>query len=416
MAGTLTQKGEGRGATVGRQLVDSPLVPPMVAMVVATAFVLLRWQHAAQHHLSAFVVAGSKYVSSARLPKGFVVHVGSGYDGQFYYRLAVNPFNLARTSYGIHLDSMSRVERMGYPFLAWALSGGHQGSVPLTLVIVNIVAAGVLALAGGLLARSAGHRAAWGLLFPMYWGYLWTLGRDLSELTTAAFVMLGLAALVRRHEVWAGLAFLGAIVSKETAVLLVGTLALTTLWIRWRDGRAGVPSNSQGSTRVALRQSSLALQRSDLAYVIPAVGFVAWQLILFHSTKKLPIFESGGENLGVPLVGLAHGVVHYLSAFPSVASALWIAELGLIIMLVAGAVRLRHQAPQEFRVLWIVSAILGLSAATGIWLGDVGFRSLDDIYLTTWVVLLFQRQRLWPWAALCGIVWVVVAGELIRYI
>jgi hypothetical protein len=160
---------------------NSPVVTMAVTLPATIAFVVLRWNDAAQRKLSRFVVAGSNYAQPDRVPKGLFVGSDNGYDGQFYYRLALDPFDLNRTAFGIRLDSYSRVERMGYPFLAWLVSLGQHSHVFLTLVIVNVVAAAVLGLAGGLLAQSAGRHALWGLVFPLYWGYLWTLGRDLTE-------------------------------------------------------------------------------------------------------------------------------------------------------------------------------------------------------------------------------------------
>jgi hypothetical protein len=390
-----------------------------VAGLAATLFVLARWLDAAQRQLGHFVVAGSAYVSPNRATRGLPIGPGNGYDGQFYYRLALDPFDLARTAFGIRFDSFSRTERIGYPFLSWLVAGGHHGLVPLAMVIVNVVACSVLALAGGLFAKSAGRHALWGLVFAGYWGYLWTLGRDLSELTTAAFLLLGLAALVRHAPIWSGLAFLGAVVSKETAVLLVGTLALVTLFLRLTErpsllaSATTAPSagpESRGAGRL------LAPQRSDLAFLIPLVGFVAWQVVLVVATGRLPIYKSGGENLALPFVGLYHGAVHYFSIFPNVASALWIGELFVLILLSAGAAVFIRTAPSEFRWMWGVSVVLALCAAVGIWLGDVGFRSLDDAYLFSWVVLIYRPQRIWPGAVICAGVWCAVAVELIRYI
>jgi hypothetical protein len=391
---------------------NSPAVPMVATVPLTVAFVVLRWADAAQHHLSDFVLAGSKYVSRGPATQGLHIRSGSGCDGQFYYRLGLDPFNLQRVAYGIRFDSMSRVERLGYPFLAWALAFGHHDRVPFTLVTVNIVAAAVLGLAGGLVAVSAGRHALWGMVFPLYWGYLWTLGRDLTELTTAALVMMALAALLRDRPVWAGLALLGAVVSKETSVLLVGTLAISTLWLR-HHGDTAAPTLELSTPNATPR---LALRRSDGAWLIPMGGFVVWQLLLLAATGRLPIYKSGGENLGVPFVGTVHGFAHYGALFPSVASALWFGELALLVIVIAATARLRNYAPREFQILWVVSVVLGICAATGIWLGDVGFRSLDDLYLMSWVVLLFGPRRLTPLLALCGGAWLVVAVELIRYI
>jgi hypothetical protein len=398
------------------------LVPAGVALPLATLFVLLRWWDAAHRRLGVFVVAGVKYASPARVPEELPVRSVSGYDGQFYYRLALDPFDLSRTAFGIRLDSFSRVERIGYPFLAWLVSGGRHGSAPLALVIVNVAACAVVALAGGLLAQSAGRHALWGLVFAGYWGYLWTLGRDLTELTAAAFVLLGLAALVRRAPVWSGLAFLCAVLTKETSVLLVGTLALLAVWERFTS----VPTNAVRAGPLPLGSASappspdvfarLTPRRSDLSFLIPLVAFVIWQVVLLHATGKLPIYKSGGENLGIPIVGLLHGLSHYLSVLPSTASLLWFGELGVLILVTTGAAISLPQAPIELRALWVVSVLLLLSTAKGIWLGDVGFRSLDDCYLMGWLLLLYRRQPIWPWAVACAVAWIAVFVELVHYV
>ncbi len=399
----------------------------LVALPAATLFVVLRWWVAAHERLGSFVVAGSRYTSSARVPDGLTVGTGSGYDGQFYYRLALDPFDLGRTAFGIRLDSFSRVERMGYPFLAWLVARGQHASVPLALVVVNVVACGVVALAGGFLAKSAGRHALWGLVFAGYWGYLWTLGRDLTELTAAAFLLLGLAAMVRQAPVLGGVAFLFATVSKETSVLLVGTLALTALYLRVTEPQLVSVLAPSGSSPAAPEESPpeetapgylgrLTPRRSDLAFLIPIAGFIVWQLVLLDSTGKLPIYRSGGENLGVPFVGLARGLSHYLPLFPTTASALWLGELLVLTLVIVGAALSFRTAPVEFRTLWIVSVLLVLSTATGIWLGDVGFRSLDDAYLMSWLLLLYRRGPIWPWGLICAGTWIVVFVELVKFI
>jgi len=400
---------------------DSPVAGMLVAAAAATAFVVARWHDAAQDRLGNFVLAGASYTHRTAANANVPVHSGNGYDGQFYYRLALNPFTLSRNAFGIHLDSLSRVERMGYPFLAWAVSLGHHAEVPLALVIVNVIACSVVALAGGMLAQSAGRHALWGLAFAGYWGYLWTLGRDLTELTAAAFVMLGFAALLRRAPGWAALAFLGAVVSKETSVLLIGMLALSTLYLRL----AGRPTLfTPGSTRetppLNKGWKSFRLMYADVAYLVPLGGFVAWEATLLAATGKLPIFKSGGENLGPPFLGLYRGFDHYLRLFPHRSALFWLAELGVLSLLALGAALSLRTAPFEFRVLWGFSVLLALSTATGIWLGDVGFRSLDDTYLMSWVVLLFRPPLrplgLKPWTVLCVGTWFVVFVELVRAI
>ncbi len=392
---------------------DSPVVPLLIAVPLATLFVVLRWMDAAHKQLGNFVIAGSHFAKIRLVPKNLPVRAESGYDGEFYYRLALDPFDLGRRAFGITFDSFSRTERIGYPFLAWLVAGGQHAAVPLALVVVNVAACGVVALAGGLLAKSAGRHALWGLVFAGYWGYLWTLGRDLTELTAAAFVLLGLAAFVRHAPLWSGLALLCAVLSKETTVLLVVTLGLVTLWLRLAHPQSEMTSIDPASSSSRLI-SRLMPRRSDVAFLLPLLGFAVWQLILLHATGVLPLYKSGGENLGIPFVGLFHGLDHYFSLFPARASLIWLGELFILLLMSLGALLSLRSAPVEFRGLWIASVVLFLCTATGIWLGDVGFRSLDDLYIVSWLVLFYRQKSIWPWAVICFGTWCLVFVELVR--
>jgi hypothetical protein len=117
-------------------------------------------------------------------------------------------------------------------------------------------------------------------------------------------------------------------------------------------------------------------------------------------------------------VGLVDGFRHYVSAFPSVASSLWMVELAVMVTLAvaAGTCLRRTSAPLHERVVWVAVVILAIATARGIWLGDVGFRSLDDLYLFSWIILLGSPRRLWPLAGLTAAVWMAVAVELVLYL
>jgi hypothetical protein len=53
-----------------------------------------------------FIVVGSQHVVGSSLPRGVAVMRGSGYDGTFYYRMALDPADLARTAFGIRMDTI----------------------------------------------------------------------------------------------------------------------------------------------------------------------------------------------------------------------------------------------------------------------------------------------------------------------
>jgi len=376
---------------------DSPIAPMTIAAALSTVFAVLRWFDAAHKNLAEFIDAGSIFVNGAKAPKGLPIRAGFGYNGEFYYRLALDPFDMVRTAFGIRFHAAYFPERIGYPFFAWLLSRGQHELVPLTLVIANVLGCAVVGFAGGLLAKSANRHSLWGLVFSCYWGYLWTIGLDLTELTTAAFVMLGIVALIRHAPIWGSFAFLAAVLCKESAIWLVSALAIMAIWEK-------------------VRHRDYAIRRNDLTFTIPLVGFGIWQLVLLGVIGRLPILTSGQANLGIPFVGLFGAIAHNAATLPTgraILSVLWFGEFIVFLVLGISAARALKSAPVTIRWLWGAYVVLDICASSAIWYGHVGFRSLGDFYLVSWVVLLYRPVSPWRLAVLCGGVWFVEALQLI---
>ena len=98
----------------------------------ATAlFVLARWLGATHRDLSRWVVAGSHFVTRSSAPRGlFIFPDVTGYDGQFYWRLAVSPTHLGIGRFaGVRLDAGFRANRILYPALSWLVAGGSRSNV-----------------------------------------------------------------------------------------------------------------------------------------------------------------------------------------------------------------------------------------------------------------------------------------------
>lgn len=390
--------GERRLAGLWR-LSGRPAAVGVATALAGALFAVLRWAVAAGGNLSRFVVAGSAYVNPRRAPAGLSVVPGRGYDGQFYYRLALDPADMSRRAFGIELDSFARLGRIGYPALSWLLSGGGRPSlVPLALVVANVAGLGALGWAAARVALDGGRHALWGVLIPAYWGYLWSLGRDLTEILAAAALLSGLVALRHRRWVVAAAALSAAVLCKETATYAVGLVGATHVVVDLRRRRRP--------------------EWAELAWLVPLAVFGAWELTVRAETGRLPLRASGGANLGVPLGGLVDAVRHYAAALPSTSSFLWWGEVALLAVVVLSAARaLRHtSAPVHERVIWAGAVVLALCVAHGIWLGDVGFRSLDLVYLSSWLVLLGSSYRLRWLLATSAVAWSVVCAELVLFI
>ena len=122
-----------------------PLQIGTVVVIAAGAFAVLRVVVAAHGNPGGFVVAGSRYVSVTRYTRFLPIRPGTGCDGQFYYRLALDPLEWSRRAFGVQLDNTGRLERVAYPAIVWVLSADDPSAVPVVMIIVNVAALGVLA-------------------------------------------------------------------------------------------------------------------------------------------------------------------------------------------------------------------------------------------------------------------------------
>ena len=133
----------------------------VVALLAAMAMLLVPL---AVHRfdVTAFINAGDEFVARAAVPVPIAVRRNSGgYDGQFYFRLALNPDTRRRTENGITFDNAPwRMQRILYPAIVHVLSAPDLRLVPYMLVAVNLAGLFFLAFFARLLAVRGG--AGWG--------------------------------------------------------------------------------------------------------------------------------------------------------------------------------------------------------------------------------------------------------------
>jgi hypothetical protein len=216
----------------------SPLAVAVVVMAAYGLYVLLRLRVTGSDP-SFFIVAGPQATDPhAKLPNVHVFPAGTTYDGQFFYRLALEPWTNVKTAFGITLDVPAyRQQRILYPLTAWIFSAGQWQLTPVALISANLVAVGALAYAAAAFATSLGRSALASVLVPFYPGYMVTISRDLAELTEAALLAAGLVLLERRRFWLATAALIGGMFSRET--LLVVPFAGVVVWaVSGHDDRA----------------------------------------------------------------------------------------------------------------------------------------------------------------------------------
>ena len=373
------------------------LLTPITVAVLVTAtyglFVLWRLRVTGGDP-SFFVVAGPLATDpNHTLPNLHVFPSGTTYDGQFFYRLALEPWTNVQTAFGIQLDIPAyRQQRILYPFIAWAISGGMWQLTPLALIVTNLVAVAVLAYAASAFAVTVGRSALASLLVPFYSGYVVTISRDLAELTEAALLATGLLLLERRRFWPASAALTIGVFAKETllGVPIAGVIVWAVRRARRQRAGAGPPL---------------------MVWVMPLIAYAAWSLVMLIRWGTTGAGQ-GSVNFGVPLDGL-------LQHLRSLTTSDWRAnrvEIGILASLVGAivAVVVCYRTRVTANVLplaCVLYAILALFYTSYVWQDDYAYlRALHELFLTASLALL--AVSVWATRALglaAVVLWVAFA-------
>jgi hypothetical protein len=362
---------------------NRPAAAALIATLVATGFTLARWQTWAHGQISRFILVGLHFATPSQLPHGMPVAKTYGYDGQFFYRLAINPFNLHHTAYGITMDQPYRFMRIGYPALTWLVSAGQHSLVPVMLVAVNIAAIGALGWLGARFALDGGRPALAGLLVPGYFGLITSLSRDTAEPLAAALLLAALLAIRARRPVLAAFFLAYGALTRETVMVAVAAIAILRV--------------------IGMLRSRVRPGRDDLAWVIPAVVFTAWEAVVKLATGSIPLLADGGRNAGAPFIAplqafrhnLGHIHLHDFEQYD-----LWFLELVILVAFAVAALLCWRStsAPLHERLAFVLYLIEICVVTPSTWNSlDADMRSFIEVYLLAVIILLGTPPRRLAW-------------------
>jgi hypothetical protein len=226
-----------------------------------------------------FVAAGHAFYQPSLASPKLAVSTTSGYDGQFYYRLALDPFSHRRVEYGITIDNGAyRQQRILYPILAHILALGVVALVPWSMILVNYLAVCWLAFNGARYAGLFSTPPIYGLVIPFFPGVLLALDRDLPDPLAISLMVWALYLLHTRRIVFAACILALAILARETVIVLAAALLIHSSW------------------RARRRQSAWT---ESLPLLIPIVTYAAWQIWLL--ARRGTLGSAGGQ---VNLIGI----------------------------------------------------------------------------------------------------------------
>lgn len=382
---------------------DRPILAGLIALLAASAFALARWQTWASGSIARFILVGRYFSTPSQLPRGIPVAPTYGYDGQFFYRLALGPLNFSHTAYGITMDRPYRYMRIGYPVLTWLVALGQHVLVPVMLVAVNVAAIAAIGYLGGIFAQQGGRHAAWGLLLPGYFGLITSLARDTAEPLAAACLLAGLLAIRARRSVLAAVLLAYGVLTRETVMVAVAAIAIVRV--------IGILRRRHG------------IGRDDLPWMVPTVAFAAWQAVVKAAIGSFPLLADGGRNAGAPFIApldalrtnLAHFNVHTFDQYD-----VWFLEMAVLAAFTIAALLclLVTRAPVHERLAFVLYLVEIFVVTPSTWNSlDADLRSFIEVYLLAVIILLGTPRRnlgawLLPSLAACTLPVVIVVTQL----
>jgi hypothetical protein len=362
--------------------------PAAFGLLIMLAHLALALPMLARHHFdpSVFIVAGDRFVDAAATPTQVIVrHNSAGYDGQFYYRLALTPLLPRATAAGITLDHPAwRMQRILYPLLARMVAAGQPGAIPAALVAVNLAGLCTIGWLAMRLAR-AGAYPPWVALAIAAWpGWLIALTHDTTEILAGALLLAAISAW--RARAWALYALLLALacLARETAMLAACGLCAASLWQAWRgQGRAG-------------------MHRAAWA-ALPLLPFLAWRHAVGVLWQATPQGFGVAHNAGFPLLGVAQTLCAQLlnravgaAAHPrdltarltNLAAICWLLWFCLRTGSTAIAT-VRRGAEPSLAAAWLcIAGLMSLLTAGGPWVELTAYaRAFSECWVLGWVVL-----------------------------
>lgn len=322
------------------------------------------------------VHAGEMFTSGLEVPANVPIAVGSaGYDGQFYYRLALDPF-LEQVSLGPRLDRPAyRHQRILYPLLARAVALGRWEHIPVAMMLVNLVSLAALGGLGAYLAMSLGRSANWGFVFALYPGFGFSVLHDLPEPVAAVFLLGGIVALRARRYGAASVFYSFGVLTRETVLVVVLGVLAAWAWSAWR-GRS--------SSREAGRSGG-----EWIAGAVPVVLFLVWQAYVTLRWGH-PAFAEGAFNTGPPLLGLLERLTSILQDVGKGRNLFdLLIFLGFGMLAASALARIRPEgALLHEKVAFVLYGLFSLTFTILIWEHRGGFlRALTELYIVGFVIV-----------------------------
>lgn len=205
----------------------------------------------------------------------------TGYDGQFFYLIALNPWDISNIDNLINMP-VWRYQRIIYPFAGYLFSGlGRPALLPFVLPLINLVA--ILASCFFLIEilKIYGIKPYFCLFYGLFAGIFFPFLYNLAEILAYFFVIVSLY-LFLKNRIFRSVIFLSLAALTKEVTLFVAAGFIIYFLIGQKDN----------------------FLKKIFYYSLPIVFFSIWWVFLHLIFSKSGFLSSADFNIGLPFAGL----------------------------------------------------------------------------------------------------------------
>lgn len=295
-------------------------------------------------NISSFICMGTEFMEPSETPEGmFYFEQSKGYDGQFFYFIARDPFITGDMYKRIDVPAY-RYQRIIYPLLAHIAAGGNIARIPKMMVRVNLFAIMIGTMFVILMLRMNGLSSWYALFYPLMNGFLLTLLRDLSGPVSMAFLIAAIYFLTMRKDILCAVLLSLAVLSREVTAAVIPVLILDQVFMKKQPRRAFVPALS-------------------------LVPFILWQIYIYVRLH-IPPWTGGRRNFGAPLTAMLSHIREITTSGEKLLSeqALLVLFVAITILTIAAAVRHLLKTRSIISLCLLGYSIMPLMMTHNVWI------------------------------------------------
>lgn len=248
-------------------------------------------------NLSATIELSEQHLGryDGEIPPGIIVHKTDGFDGQYYYMMALNP-----TLEKVHIGP-NFFQRILYPVLVKIISFNYPPLFPIVFILINLASILISSYVLLLLLKKYNANLNLAFLWAFNVGFLISITRNLTEPLMVCFIAL-MVYFFEKEKHWHASLFLAfAILTRELALPIYVAMLLYFL-------------------------IKLDFKRLFI-YTLSIIPFSIWELVLIYKTGVFPLILSSYALSRIPagfldyfykfLPNVNHYVVDPLTSSPA---------------------------------------------------------------------------------------------------